>query len=153
MCNQISNLHLCGHISCGPLMYCGVSVSCSNCIYQSIYQNPSLCETCYFTIFNYRRLLAGLPQLVTTSPATMLPTQTYSTPQEPPPPYVPPSPRNGIIPAGMVPKSVPREIRYEVIQGKLQKIEHFKAEDIGICQGGSADITTDMGGMKGLRLL
>ena len=36
----------------------------------------------------------------------------------------------------MVPPSVPREVRYETIRGKLEPIEHFKAEDIGIGQGG-----------------
>lgn len=36
----------------------------------------------------------------------------------------------------MVPDSVSREVRYEIIQGRLQPVEHFKAEDIGIGRGG-----------------
>jgi hypothetical protein len=35
----------------------------------------------------------------------------------------------------MVPLSVPRELRHEIIRGELQLIEHFKAEDIGISSG------------------
>jgi hypothetical protein len=39
---------------------------------------------------------------------------------------------NGILTPGMVPDSVPREVRHEIIRGRVQAVEHFKAEDVGI---------------------
>jgi hypothetical protein len=39
---------------------------------------------------------------------------------------------SGVLTPGIIPPSVPREVRFEMIRGKLEEVEHFKAEDIGI---------------------
>jgi hypothetical protein len=94
----------------------------------------TLCEACSWSSFSSQILIPQLSQAMTSPPAAVR-TPAYTEPAMPPPPYAPPSSINGILTPGMVPDSVPREIRYEVIGGKMQAIEHFKAEDIGIKRG------------------
>jgi hypothetical protein len=132
MCNQIHYRYLCGHIFHGPLIICEVTKSVMHQTYHINSFLSTLCEACSWTIFSSQILI---PQLSLTSPPAAVRRPAYTESATAPPPYAPPSSINGILTPGMIPDSVPREIRYEVIGGQLRAIEHFKAEDIGNKRG------------------
>ena len=94
-------------------------------------------------------MLPHLSQAIASPSAAMFLLPHYTTPQQPPPPYTSAPSLNGILTPGMVPDSVPREVRYEIIGGKLKAVEHFKAEDIGIGQGGKRGYNNYHGWDKG----
>jgi hypothetical protein len=132
MCGQTNYYHLCGHISYGHVTICATPMSLLHHTGGTTHHYTTFCPAC--SIFNFP--LATTQLSLATSPVspTVIPTQ-YLIHQQPPPPYVPAPSINGILTPGMVPLSVPRELRHEIIRGELQLVEHFRAEDIGISSG------------------
>jgi hypothetical protein len=119
MCQQLLHRHICNHTVCGLLIRC----STSTYVLHSPTHSFSPLLQFHLTPCPY----CSNPALSRQAPAILMsPAITY-----PYNPIVygisPASPFRGAFPQGSlsVPDSVHRDIRYEIIRGKLQPVEHF----------------------------